>query len=66
MFFEYPKLLWLLLLLIPLLAWYLWRELKGRRATLTVSSGQQWKGKGSSRLVWMLFKLLTDIVEGNM
>ncbi|MBR6269034.1 MAG: VWA domain-containing protein, partial [Bacteroidales bacterium] len=53
MFFEYPKLLWLLLLLIPLLAWYLWRELKGRRATLTVSSGQQWKGKGSSRLVWM-------------
>ena len=53
MFFEYPKLLWLLLLLIPLLAWYLWRELKGRRATLTVSSGQQWKGKGSLRLVWM-------------
>ena len=53
MFFEYPKLLWLLLLVIPLLAWYLWRELKGRRATLTVSSGQQWKGKGSSRLVWM-------------
>ena len=53
MFFEYPKLLWLLLLLIPLLAWYFWRELKGRRATLTVSSGQQWKGKGSSRLVWM-------------
>ena len=53
MFFEYPKLLWLLLLLIPLLAWYLWRELKGRRATLTVSSGQQWKGKGATKGVWM-------------
>ena len=53
MFFEYPKLLWLLLLLIPLLAWYIWRDLKGRRATLTVSSGAQWQGKGSASGVWM-------------
>lgn len=53
MFFEYPKLLWLLLLLIPLLAWYIWRDLKGRRATLMVPSGTQWKGKGSASGVWM-------------
>ena len=53
MFFEYPKLLWLLLLLIPLMAWYIWRELKGRRAALTVPEGSPWKGKGASSGVWM-------------
>ncbi|MBO4571514.1 MAG: VWA domain-containing protein [Bacteroidales bacterium] len=53
MFFEYPKLLWLLLLLLPLLAWYLWRELKGRRATLTVPGSAPWKGKGASAWVWL-------------
>lgn len=53
MFFEYPGLLWLLLLLLPLVAWYLWREYRGRRATFTVASSEQWGGKGSSDGVWM-------------
>ena len=30
MFFEYPHLLWLELLLIPLIALYLWRCLRAR------------------------------------
>lgn len=46
MFFEYPKLLWLLLLLIPVLGLYLYREITGRRAYLTVSSIAPWRGKG--------------------
>ena len=47
MFFEYPKLLWLLLLLLPLVALYLYRELKGRRPSLQVSSMKQWQYKPS-------------------
>ena len=47
MFFEYPKLLWLLLLLIPLTALYLYRELKGRAPSLQVSSLDQWQYKPS-------------------
>ena len=53
MFFEYPKLLFLLLLLIPFIAWYVWREFKGRRATLTVPSSAPWKGRGGRGKVWM-------------
>ena len=47
MFFEYPKLLWLLLLLIPLTALYIFRELKGRAPSLQVSSLDQWQYKPS-------------------
>ena len=47
MFFEYPKLLWLLLLLIPLIALYLSRELKGRTPSLQVSSLDSWRYKPS-------------------
>ena len=47
MFFEYPKLLWLLLLLIPLTALYLYRELKGRAPSLQESSLDQWQYKPS-------------------
>ena len=47
MFFEYPKLLWLLLLLIPLTALYLYMELKGRAPSLQVSSLDQWQYKPS-------------------
>ncbi len=39
MFFEYPKILYLLILLIPLAAWYVYRELTGKSApSLQVSS----------------------------
>jgi len=47
MFFEYPKLLWLLLLLIPLAALYIFRELTGRTPSLQVSSLERWQYKPS-------------------
>ena len=50
MFFEYPHLLWLELLLIPLIALYLWRSLKGKEPALTVSEAAQWDN-GKGRLV---------------
>ena len=50
MFFEYPKLLWLGLLLIPLIALYVWRSLRGKEPALTVPSSDQWDA-GSGRLV---------------
>ena len=46
MFFEYPKLLWLLLLLVPVVAIYIYRELMGRRPYLLVSSAMPWKYNG--------------------
>lgn len=48
MFFEYPKLLWLLLLLIPVVAIYIYRELKGRKPYLLVSTIAPWRHKGGS------------------
>lgn len=47
MFFEYPKLLWLLLLLIPLAALYIFRELTGRTPSLQVSSLDRWQYRPS-------------------
>ena len=47
MFFEYPKLLWLELLLIPLAALYVYRELKGRAPALQVSNLKRWSNKPS-------------------
>ncbi len=46
MFFEYPKFLYFLLLLIPILALYIWREIRGQSPTLHVSSLSPWRGKG--------------------
>lgn len=46
MFFEYPHLLYLELLLIPLVALYIWREIKGHSASLQVSTVSPWRGKG--------------------
>ena len=42
MFFEYPKLLWLLVLPLLLLAHYLWMELSGRDPHLRVSTATPW------------------------
>lgn len=38
MFFEYPSLLYGELILIPLLGWYIWRQLKGRKTYMSVST----------------------------
>ena len=46
MFFEYSNLLWLLLLLIPVVAVYIIREVKGLRPYLLVSSAMPWKYNG--------------------
>lgn len=46
MFFEYPELLWLELLLVPLLLHYLYMEYKGRIPHVRVSSVLPWKGHG--------------------
>ena len=50
MFFEYPKLLWLLAVPALLVAHYVWLELSGRRPHLRVSSLQQWRQGGGTVL----------------
>lgn len=53
MFFEYPKLLWLLALPVLLIAHYLWQELSGRRPHLRVSVSSPWTREGTSVLAWL-------------
>ena len=50
MFFEYPKLLWLLVVPALLVAHYLYLELKGRRPHLRVSTATPWTRQGLSPL----------------
>lgn len=50
MFFEYPKLLWLLALLAPIIFLYVFRELKGKHSYLLVSSIKPWTFKKESWL----------------
>ena len=48
MFFEYPALLWLLVIPLLLLALYVYRELAGKRAHLRVPSLAAWTSSGKS------------------
>ena len=48
MFFEYPELLWLLLLLLPVVAISVYRQVKGLEPYLVVSSVIPWLHKGGS------------------
>lgn len=50
MFFEYPKLLWLLVLPVLLAARYIYLEIKDRKPHLRVSKATPWKAGGSSVL----------------
>ena len=50
MFFEYPKLLWLLALPLLLLGLYVYRQIKGRSPHLRVSIAAPWLSKGSVAL----------------
>ena len=52
MFFEYPNLLWLLLLLLPLAALYLWRCLRGKEPSLTVPDTDQWDARSGRLAAW--------------
>ncbi len=47
-FFEYPEMLYLELLLVPMLAIYLYREMRRRNPSLTVSSVVPYKFKGNT------------------
>ena len=46
MFFEYPHLLWLLLLLVPVIALYIYRQIKGLEPYMLVSSIAPWQHRG--------------------
>lgn len=48
MFFEYPSLLYLEFLLLPLIAWYIWREFRGRSPYLRVSDITPWAIGGNT------------------
>ena len=48
MFFEYPKLLWLMVLPALLVAHYIWTELSGHRPHMRVSTSVPWTLKGRS------------------
>ena len=50
MFFEYPKLLWLLAVPALLLLHYVWMELKGRKPHLRVSTSAPWMASGMTPL----------------
>lgn len=47
MFFEYPYLLWLEFILVPVIALYIWRELKGKSPSLIVSNSTPWMIKSN-------------------
>ena len=53
MFFEYPKMLWLLVLPLLLILHYLWLELSGRRPHMRVSASAPWLSAGPSVLAWL-------------
>ena len=42
MFFEYPKLLWLMLIPALLVLHYIWQEVAGRHPHMWVSSSVPW------------------------
>ncbi|MDD2293474.1 MAG: VWA domain-containing protein [Bacteroidales bacterium] len=48
MFFEYPYLLYLEFILIPLIALYVWREIKGSAPSMVVSNATPWTVKGGT------------------
>ena len=64
MFFEYPSVLFLELLLIPFIALYLWREIHGGAPSMRVASLAPWSGKGGwvkryARHLPYIFRVIT-------
>lgn len=53
MYFEYPKLLWLLAIPLLLVALYVYRELSGRQPHMRVSSVDPWRQGGVSVLSYV-------------
>ena len=58
MFFEYPRLLWLLALPLLLVAHYLYLELRQRHPRMRVSSSAPWLSGGRSPLAVLVHLLL--------
>ena len=56
MFFEYPKLLWLLVLPVLMILHYLWQEISDRRPHLRVSTSVPWTVKK-----WSLMSVLRHV-----
>ena len=62
MFFEYPYLLWLEFLLVPLLALYLWRELRGGSPRMSVPDLRPWAAAGGKQRPRTWFRHLPFIL----
>ena len=60
MFFEYPKLLYLALIIPLMILLYVWREIKGRQPYLTVSNISPWNFKKEN----LLKRILLSILKG--
>ncbi|MBQ7268306.1 MAG: VWA domain-containing protein [Bacteroidales bacterium] len=54
MFFEYPRLLWLLALPLLLVLHYLYLELRQRNPRMRVSAAAPWMAAGPSPLAWLV------------
>ncbi len=55
MFFEYPQLLWLLVIPALLVLRFIWLEISDRRPHLRVSNATPWKAGGASILSYLRF-----------
>ena len=53
MFFEYPGLLWLMVVPALLVLHYIWIELSGRRPHMRVSTSVPWTLKGRSLMSFL-------------
>ena len=53
MYFDYPKLLWLLAVPALLILHYIWMELSGRKPHMRVSKAAPWLEGGTSALSWL-------------
>ncbi|MCI2082608.1 MAG: VWA domain-containing protein [Bacteroidales bacterium] len=63
MFFEYPKLLYLELILIPLIVLYVYRELKGKHPSIIVSNVRQWESRGRENLWAMVARHIPFVLR---
>lgn len=52
MFFEYPELLYLEFILLPVIGLYVWREIKGKHPSLIVSNSMPWIKKSGKVKSW--------------
>ena len=66
MYFEYPKLLWLLLLPVLLAAHYLYLEFMDRKPHLRVSDATPWKAGGGTVTPGEIIEAVHRYASGNI